>query len=390
MASDVHVCGACSQNFIVSSKYVACKKCEKRFHNQCVSIKDDVQKLLGKTDNLMWCCDGCKKSVLEMLQGTRQEASNETIVYKKEIECLKREKSLLEKLLQEIEFSHELLKTQLKRNAEGHISSLDTQATSTKTAVHTLEYSTVAKKQPKKESAILLVNTSDHNDNTNVMDHIKRNINPAELNIRIDGTRKTKNGVAVYCDNASDVNKLENALKTKLGSTYQIHQPKKFNPRMIISNVTLGDELNNDEAITSDIIGLNDLKEIESSQIKIITKLKTRNNDHHIVIEVPPDVRNQFVRTGHVYLSWGRYVVADHLNVIQCRRCFSFGHYEKDCRSTSPVCGKCAGNHQNVTCRSFFLFLIRKHPIFCDLIVSQILINYFVLSVNCFFSLNTT
>nr|CAH7727618.1 unnamed protein product [Callosobruchus chinensis] len=174
------------------------------------------------------------------------------------------------------------------------------------------------------------------------MDHIKRNINPAELNIRIDGTRKTKNGVAVYCDNASDVNKLENALKTKLGSTYQIHQPKKFNPRMIISNVTLGDELNNDEAITSDIIGLNDLKEIESSQIKIITKLKTRNNDHHIVIEVPPDVRNQFVRTGHVYLSWGRYVVADHLNVIQCRRCFSFGHYEKDCRSTSPVCGKCA------------------------------------------------
>nr|CAH7714382.1 unnamed protein product [Callosobruchus chinensis] len=290
----------------------------------------------------MWCCDGCKKSVLEMLQGTRQEASNETIVYKKEIECLKREKSLLEKLLQEIEFSHELLKTQLKRNAEGHISSLDTQATSTKTAVHTLEYSTVAKKQPKKESAILLVNTSDHNDNTNVMDHIKRNINPAELNIRIDGTRKTKSGVAVYCDNASDVNKLENALKTKLGSTYQIHQPKKFNPRMIISNVTLGDELNNDEAITSDIIGLNDLKEIESSQIKIITKLKTRNNDHHIVIEVPPDVRNQFVRTGHVYLSWGRYVVADHLNVIQCRRCFSFGHYEKDCRSTSPVCGKCA------------------------------------------------
>lgn len=53
------VCGKCSDNFVVSSKFVQCACCNDKYHNVCMKVKDVVSKTLQGTENLVWYCDHC-------------------------------------------------------------------------------------------------------------------------------------------------------------------------------------------------------------------------------------------------------------------------------------------------------------------------------------------
>lgn len=61
------VCKVCSDNFIVSSKCINCKYCQKAFHPQCVKIKDGVYKVIQESENIFWSCDTCRPVVMDKL-----------------------------------------------------------------------------------------------------------------------------------------------------------------------------------------------------------------------------------------------------------------------------------------------------------------------------------
>ncbi|CAH2018665.1 unnamed protein product [Acanthoscelides obtectus] len=57
----------------------------------------------------------------------------------------------------------------------------------------------------------------------------------------------------------------------------------------------------------------------------------------HLVLEVSPAIRKLLLAKGFVYVGWKRCSVVDHLNIMHCRKCCSFGHLEKNCASNSTA-----------------------------------------------------
>ncbi|CAH2002213.1 unnamed protein product [Acanthoscelides obtectus] len=111
----------------------------------------------------------------------------------------------------------------------------------------TPSYSSVLKKPAVSDSSVLLIESKDGVSNNNVVKSLPASINPANLKICIDKTKLIKNGAAVYCRSESDRIKLEEALKTSLESKYRINPSKKLNPRLIIKNVCISEDLDSDE-----------------------------------------------------------------------------------------------------------------------------------------------
>lgn len=365
MANDVPICQRCSDNFVVSVKYIQCKNCVKQYHPSCVNIKDAFNKFINECDNLFWFCDDCKGewqlkscSVSDSSPSNIGEKLNtESLILKKEVECLKREKDLLNKLLCELEYSNKLLKSQISAserdvNAEQNVSQTVLLSDQNSTTINnTNTYSNVLKKSPNTKSAVLIIKSNDDSvSNEDVVKNVTQSVNPANLNICINGTRKIKNGVAVYCENELSLNTLKNSLDNKLGSQYSINEARKLNPRLLVKNVKLNEDLNSDAEIITNILSQNDLGEFKSSDFKIITKLKYFNN-YNIVIEVPSILRKLLITREYLWLGWKKCTVGDHLRILQCFKCSGFGHTEKQCKS-EVSCVNCASDHTVKNCKA--------------------------------------
>lgn len=115
-----------------------------------------------------------------------------------------------------------------------------------------------------------------------------------------------------------------------MGSRYFKIEAKKFNPRLVIKNISNG--LDTDQQISENIIWLNNLEGYDSSSIKIFTKLKhfTKVN---VVIKVSPTLRKLLIGKGFLFVGWKKSAVLDPLHVLRCYKCCSFGHIEKECQN---------------------------------------------------------
>lgn len=345
MAPDVEICKICNDNFIVNSKIVKCGSCKTKYHTGCSSIKDSWLKIISECDNLFWLCDFCKS--------TLTESRMKIVILQKEIECLKREKSLTEKLLTEMEYMNEVHKSILKARPL----SSDYNITTNKSPVTALtssapsSYSAACKQSVpnRKESPVLHIKSSlETSTSKDVLADIKKSINPARLNICIDNIRESKHGVAVHCDSESSREALKSKLTDIFGSKYEITIANKLNPRLLIKNVNLDDLISHEEIIES-ISTLNDLEDW-TSEIKIVTKLK-HYQSMNLVIEVTPSLRKIIVQRGFLFIGWKKCPVSDHLQIRKCSNCCGLGHLNKECK-LERICPKCAEKHDEKSCKA--------------------------------------
>nr|CAI5818720.1 unnamed protein product [Callosobruchus analis] len=155
----------------------------------------------------------------------------------------------------------------------------------------------------------------------------------------------------IFCGSQKDVDILKNALKRKMGNKYHLEEPAKFNPRLLVKNATLDEELKDNDKIVSDILRRNKLEGADDKSLKVVTLLKFKNSKNaHVVLEVSPQIRKNLIRRGFLYLGWKRCALEEHLNIMQYNKCCLFGHLEKNCRSDKTACLKCAGNHTVKNC----------------------------------------
>lgn len=354
MAGDVSVCRRCSDNFIVNSKSIKCNLCRKSFHPVCVGLKDDFYKSIVKNENVFWFCEECKQTVSQKLSASESEdrtsvnAGSDTkclLIKAKEIECLQREKSLLNKLLEEMECSNNLLKSKVSHlenvianSSPGGFCSI---------SPTTKSYSSIVKTPVNNDSNVLLIKANEISTNNDVMKDLQNSVNPAELNVCVNGTKKTKDGAAIYCNSIEDLNKLKNEITQKFGHKFEVKEAQKLQPRIIVKNVNITDDLNND-VIVENIISLNNLTDIKVTDIKVVKRI-TISNKINLVLEVPPALRQRLLKDGYIWVGWQKSLVSDNDYVLQCFKCHNFGHIAKKCIS-SIVCKKCSANHDSKDC----------------------------------------
>ncbi|CAH1960689.1 unnamed protein product [Acanthoscelides obtectus] len=213
----------------------------------------------------------------------------------KEIECLQREKCILEKLVTELENASQLQKFKIDVY-EKELNETKTSSSNSGMLQKTASaesYSQVLKKPlyTNNDSSVLLVKSSERN-SEDIFKRMAQVVNPANLEVYINSTRKIKNGVAVICKKKSNLDKFKNVLQTQLGDEYVVDEAKKHKPRIRVKNVEITEDLNSNDQIIGRLFCQNNLDTFNSSDIKVITKLKMRNGCD-LILEVSPEVRKK-------------------------------------------------------------------------------------------------
>ncbi|KAK9892271.1 hypothetical protein WA026_019073 [Henosepilachna vigintioctopunctata] len=116
------VCKKCSDNYFVNNKYSLCKLCNGKYHLSCVSLKDSWIKALDNV-NIFWVCDSCVDKMNAAVDYVNSEGSQNTAVPQEDIKHLVREKDLLQKLVNMMEYTINLPKEVIASLNDGSLKS---------------------------------------------------------------------------------------------------------------------------------------------------------------------------------------------------------------------------------------------------------------------------
>nr|CAH7727442.1 unnamed protein product [Callosobruchus chinensis]CAH7741289.1 unnamed protein product [Callosobruchus chinensis]CAH7742954.1 unnamed protein product [Callosobruchus chinensis] len=322
----------------------SCVKCEGDncnvvLHSKCF---ETIAKIFF-AERKNWKCKNC---ACKHKSGTLS-TSGDIAILRHEIECLNREKQLLNELNDELKSNNNLLKEKLSHTQISYAAKTK-MSLPEETARPTTSYSESVKKNRTSAGVIIKTNCSSTTCDDIIAD-LQKNIKPAELKLCLNGVKKIKNGIIIHCEDKKSQETLEENAKTKLGSKYTVNQTRLWNPRLLIKNVHYKQGTTDDE-IMDDLQSLN---HIESNEMKLVTKLNYGNTTN-LVLEVTPALRNKLTYQGYIYAGWGRCSVTDHLRLVKCYKCSGLGHSEKICKSTI-ICPACTGSHHLKDCTSHTL-----------------------------------
>lgn len=329
-------CKFCAK-FTSASDIIKClnPSCDVIIHVKCFEA---IARVINIDKNSFYC---------RKCSGNNLNLSYDKILLEKEIECLSREKEILNKYVAEMECVNQILKSKTMMGGNRH-SLKQPQNSSVTTGENDRSYSGALKNNYSECESVLLVKAMDQNIlNSQVDKEIKSKINLSSVRATVDGTRVVKSGVLINCSDPGSLAKLKTCLTTQFGDGYSISEPKKLNPRLIIRGVN-ADSLNN-SSFKSDLISLNELN-VTEDDIKVITKVKFKEV-FNVVLEMTPALHQRIIEKGFLYIGWNKCYVSEHYHIVTCFKCCKTGHHKKDSRS-QLVCPKCSEPHEMKDCTS--------------------------------------
>ncbi|CAH1975778.1 unnamed protein product [Acanthoscelides obtectus] len=329
MASGIQACARCSDNFIVNTKNISCDFCKKLFHHHCAEVDDKLAKVKRDCAGIKWFCSGClpmingklkmadfgeavfnripEKSEVKMVSGSRASRSSASVpesdlaVLEKEIECLVREKNLIDKIANERGYIVEIQKKLISDLEDKFRSQPVGNSSKNKDCV---SYSAIVKKM---DHSYLLIKPADRSTSYKTVENdFKSRYSPGALNVNINKTKLTKNGLMISCNSKKDVETLKDSLKSDLGNKFDVCEPTKMFPNDCFKNPG-PDKLEFVDSFVDDLIFNNNLG-VNSDDIKIISCYKVKNTKN-VVIEVVPSVFNLLSSKGGARVAVGETTV---------------------------------------------------------------------------------
>nr|CAI5844043.1 unnamed protein product [Callosobruchus analis] len=250
-------CEICDDFIRKGSARVKCngQDCSVALHQKCFLA---IAKII-KIDRDEWQCKGC-------IDESSSQAGGEAIC--QELAMMKEEVRLLKEMLAEVRLSNKLLIERLEKLPQVDNHTLNEKNSS-------LSYSKILSNIPRKQSTSVLIIKSKNgkDDNIDVMNTIKSNINPSSENIMIERTKLVKNGMLVTCcDDKQFSNKFDSFV------------PKRFKPRLLVSDV--------DKSVESKEKFLNMLMQnnqyLSDKDIKVVSMIKLKFS-LNVILEVEPE-----------------------------------------------------------------------------------------------------
>ena len=171
--------------------------------------------------------------------------------------------------------------------------------------------------------------------------------NPAQEKIKIKSLRSTKGGLLVVeCHHESDRKKIE--ASAKLADKFQVEKPKKRKPMLILYEV---DSTLREDDLKKAIMEQNLDGKIKGEDLELRFRTGPRNKPTtNWVIEVSPELRQNILNQGRVYVGYTGLKAKDFLQVARCAKCKDLGHVQKHCPGEER-CGHCGGkDHGKESC----------------------------------------
>lgn len=105
------------------------------------------------------------------------------------------------------------------------------------------------------------------------------------------------------------------------------------------------------ESLTTRIVEPNQLN-CNKEDLTVKTTWKGRQGTTAIVQINNKKAYNTLTHKTHLNLSWTRCQFYDNAFIPRCLKCSTYGHLEKHCRSVTPRCPTCDGEHHHKNCAS--------------------------------------
>jgi hypothetical protein len=159
-------------------------------------------------------------------------------------------------------------------------------------------------------------------------------------------------GVAISCDMNEDLINVSKSIKEQLGEDYEVKIPEKKCPQIKIVNVDIKMLANEDDFLEKIILQNGITTEDSQRELTLVKHYKGKQEKESVILEVDPITYSLMQKREKLCIGWKSYRFFDHLNVVQCFKCYKFGHTATKCRSDKNVCPKCAGAHKAQECQS--------------------------------------
>lgn len=200
---------------------------------------------------------------------------------------------------------------------------------------------------------VLLVKPKNTQTSAITRQKIEEKICPSSLGIAVSKVKFAREGgVVVGCTDRKDIEKLCGTLKETLGQEYEVAVPTRRNPKIRVYN--LGKKLleEEDDLVEKLIVQNTITTEINKRVIKVVHKYEDKKGRMHGVISLDPETYRQIKLKGTLHIGWKTCRFDDYINIVQCFKCYRYGHMARDCDNDKNVCPKCTEDHSVGECQA--------------------------------------
>lgn len=312
MVGNEEICLGC--NNIIGEDYYKCDVCTQKIHLECAGLSSSETRCMPlQRRTLVFCCDDCK-----------------TVI--KKIPSLV---ILMEEVKQQLlKLEHQPVQVSVP---------------------HIPKYNEVVRgKRP--EEVVVIKPLDKQQDSLTTKRAVEAQINPSTIGAEVSRVKFIRDGgIAISCEKAEDIISISEGVKNCLGGKYEVKVPQKKVPKLKIVNIEkkLLENSNDEygEFIEKLVLQNSISTEQGKSNIKVISTYEDKRRKSNVaIVQTDENVYNQIAKKEVLFIGWRKCRYFEHVNVVQCYKCWRFGHMARECRSSQVICPKCSGNHRLEDC----------------------------------------
>lgn len=351
-------CAKCEEEIVDFPKpqpRIKCKFCEKIYHAKCAKMTNTVLSYFVSNRNYIWFCDNCvdigefcidMHKRLDEMQKVISEHSSEINAQSDRLSelCSIANKNMLTPSANNSnrKRSYAAVSRNWAEDCATPLTSNDG-LTSAKRSRRNIE-----SMQRKLPEPIIIVKPKQNVEKSSVMSDIKQVINPISDPVKC--MRDTTNGnIVITCKSQGDVS----AIKQKLSSIdhmCDISERRKKRPMIKLVGIS---EYNQDkDELLMKLRVQNDLTDT-SHEIEMVDVKEIKDRSYYTAcIRTDLKTFELIMQRKRLFINWDSVKCYEHVNVLRCFKCSSYGHTAQNCNVNKEVCPKCSGSHLIKDCDS--------------------------------------
>lgn len=177
-------------------------------------------------------------------------------------------------------------------------------------------------------------------------DMLQRVLKPADCGLKINSVRLARNNGLRIDASSPDIDRIKSH-PAIIEAGLTVVENIKLNPRIIVHGIP-ADMSASEIQEEFKVQNLDGVSDSETRMVYIFPR-KSGRDYTSCIIEVSPSERKLLLRNDRVFLRFSACRFSDHIRVLQCFKCLSFGHVAKDCVS-EQICCHCAESHAHSDC----------------------------------------